>query len=405
MRFILIFLLWFLFILGCLKAQSLEYAREIIDEICKPAYHGRGYVKDGDLKAAKYIASEYKKLNLEKLGDSYFQEFPIDVNTFPGSMAISLDGKTLIPGADFLIDPCSPSIKGNFELDYYSENRAIHNDHEKVIVIPAEMEFNKKDTIPGLGDDLAAIIKLMDGKLTWHIATEQCNLPVIYLKKELFDYQRHVRLNITADLLENYTTQNVMGYLPGQEQDSFLVFTAHYDHLGRMGKDTYFPGANDNASGVAMLLNMAKYFSNQDDRKYNILFLATGAEETGLLGSSYFVKNTPFDLNRIKFLVNFDIVGTGDDGITVVNGSVYKERFDRLQEINSRNDYLSLVKTRGEACNSDHCLFHLNGVPSFYIYTMGGIQAYHDIYDQAATLPLTEFLDYQQLVSTFLEEF
>ncbi len=79
--------------------------------------------------------------------------------------------------------------------------------------------------------------------------------------------------------------------------DSFLVFSAHYDHLGQMGKDIYFPGANDNASGTSMLLNLAKYYS-QNRPKYSVLFIAFGGEEAGLIGSEYYVKNPLVPLSK-----------------------------------------------------------------------------------------------------------
>jgi Zn-dependent M28 family amino/carboxypeptidase len=130
--------------------------------------------------------------------------------------------------------------------------------------------------------------------------------------------------------------------------------------------------------------------------------MAMGGEELGLLGAKHFVENPLFKLETIKFLLNFDISGTGDDGIQVVNGSVYQNQFDRLTKINQEQDLLFQVKIRGQACNSDHCMFDAKNVPCFYIYTLGGIQAYHDVYDKAETLPLTEFEDYFKLMVAFI---
>jgi aminopeptidase YwaD len=74
-----------------------------------------------------------------------------------------------------------------------------------------------------------------------------------------------------------------------------------------------------------------------------------------------------------------------------------------MTSINDRNQLLPKVASRGAACNSDHCMFHQKGVPCFYIYTLGGIQAYHDIYDRCETLPLTEFSDYCRLMILFFD--
>jgi Zn-dependent M28 family amino/carboxypeptidase len=167
-----------------------------------------------------------------------------------------------------------------------------------------------------------------------------------------------------------------------------------------MGKEVYLPGANDNASGVAMLLNLAKYYS-QHPQKYSIAFMAFGAEEVGLLGSKYYVEHPLFPLKQIKFLVNFDIVGTGDEGIKVVNATVHKKEFDELVKINSEKKYLPDIQQRGKVAISDHHFFEEAGVKTFYIYTLGGIKAYHDIYDRPETLPLTKFENLFKLIIEF----
>ena len=111
-----------------------------------------------------------------------------------------------------------------------------------------------------------------------------------------------------------------------------------------------------------------------------------------------------FPLNQINFLINLDLLGTGDDGIQVVNGSVYQSHFDKLVAINQQKNYLKDIKIRGKAANSDHYYFSEKGVPAVFIYTLGGIKAYHDIDDKAATLPLTEFEDCFRLITDFVVE-
>jgi hypothetical protein len=96
-----------------------------------------------------------------------------------------------------------------------------------------------------------------------------------------------------------------------------------------------------------------------------------------------------------------DIMGTGEEGITVVNGSVFKKDFDALHQINMKNNFIKDIKTRGKAANSDHYYFSEKGVKAFFIYTLGGIKAYHDIYDKAETLPLNEFENLFNLITHF----
>jgi Zn-dependent M28 family amino/carboxypeptidase len=173
-----------------------------------------------------------------------------------------------------------------------------------------------------------------------------------------------------------------------------------------MGSDVVFRGANDNASGVAMLLNLAKHFAVPENQpRISIAFIAFAGEELGLEGSFHYVQNPVFPLKDIEFLVNLDILGTGDEGITVVNGSVHSKEFETLTELNDQKAYLTQVKKRGKAAISDHYPFSEVGVPCFYMYTMGGIQAYHDVYDLPETLPLTEFEDIFSLITDFIATF
>jgi Zn-dependent M28 family amino/carboxypeptidase len=200
----------------------------------------------------------------------------------------------------------------------------------------------------------------------------------------------------------------MIGYVRGVvEPDSFLVFTAHYDHLGRMGKDVYFPGANDNASGTAMLLDLARYYSAEGKQPwYSIAFICLSGEETGLNGSGYYTRNPLFPLKQIKFLVNLDMVGTGSEGITMVNATVFKEAYERMVKINADHEYILTVKQRGESCNSDHCPFYQMGVPAVFIYSQGKeFTEYHNPDDKSSILPLTEYKDIFRLMVDFMDSF
>jgi len=188
------------------------------------------------------------------------------------------------------------------------------------------------------------------------------------------------------------------------ESDSIIIFGAHYDHLGQIGKSVYFPGANDNASGVTMLLNLAKYYSSKNTKpKYTLLFLFFSAEEVGILGSQYFCEHPMVDLGRVKLMLNIDMAGTGDKGITVVNGSVFKKDFRQLDSLNNLHHYFVKVASRGEAKNSDHYYFYQHKVKSFFIYTMGEYSEYHNIYDRPESLGLNGFENLLKLITNYID--
>ena len=179
-----------------------------------------------------------------------------------------------------------------------------------------------------------------------------------------------------------------------------MVFSAHYDHLGMQG-NAMFPGASDNASGCSMILYLARYYSEHKP-PCNMVFILFSGEEAGLIGSDYFTSFPTFDIHKIKMLVNIDIMGDAKNGITVVNGEVFKDKFDALVKINQEKGYLPEVRIRGKARNSDHYHFSEKGVPAFFIYSMGGAGFYHDVFDKANTLSLTNYENTAKLLIDFV---
>lgn len=395
-------------------AQDIQYARQVIQTLTSPEMHGRGYVNGGDAKAAAYIRDEYQKNKLIPVKENYFQPFQFSVNTFPSTMKVSVDGNELIPGKDFIVSAGFPSVKGKYEVKHVTalpDEQTMQEASGKFICVDAgdSSDAHRRDLFRAwtkAGEQAAGIIFIEPKKLTWTVSTDRDEKPMLYILRSAWVFgAKKISLDIKSEFNTAHKTQNVVGVIKGNQQaDSFIVFSAHYDHLGRMGKETYFPGANDNASGIAMILNLAKYFSGAPS-KYSIVFIAFAGEEAGLIGSEYFVNHPMIDLSKIKFLINLDLAGTGDDGIMVVNGEVFKEDYLRMKSINDSLQLLKTVGMRGKARNSDHYWFTEKGVPSFFIYTLGGISAYHDIYDKAETLPLSEFNDYFILLREFIRSF
>jgi Zn-dependent M28 family amino/carboxypeptidase len=103
----------------------------------------------------------------------------------------------------------------------------------------------------------------------------------------------------------------------------------------------------------------------------------------------------------MTFLLNLDIMGSGEEGITVVNATLFERQFNLLKEINTEKNLLTQVKSRGPAANSDHYWFTVKGVPAFFIYTMGPNKHYHDVFDTYEELSFQVYED----ITTLLVEF
>lgn len=354
------------------------YNRSIVDTLTSSSFWGRGYTKNGMKKAAAFLANEFKNIGLKPVSEEgYLQTFSFSANTFPGDMKASIDGRDLVPGIDFLVTPESRGIKikGNLIA---------------------------KDSAHFLLDKDPSVQVNLVKKLTWSASDEVSTNTIIELDKNRFTkIPNEIKINIDNKFVDEFAASNVCGMVRGTlRPDSFIMITAHYDHLGGMGENTFFPGANDNASGVALLLSLAKYYAAHP-QKYSVGFILFAAEEIGLFGSKYYTQHPLFPLKKIRFLTNTDLAGTGDEGITVVNATVFPKEFAIMNKINDENKYLTAIGARGKAANSDHYWFTEKGVPAFFFYTRGGSTAYHDVFDVSKNLPLTEQSDLQELLIKF----
>ena len=191
--------------------------------------------------------------------------------------------------------------------------------------------------------------------------------------------------------------------MPGKI-DTFVVFTAHFDHLGHMGKNTFFPGANDNASGTSMVLDFIRnYASSSEKQKYSYAFILFSGEEAGLLGSYYYVSDPLFPLQKIKILINLDMVGTGSGGVTVFNGNNLPDEFHKLDTINKAIGLNLILKAKGNARNSDHYPFYEKKVPALFFITEGKEVPYHSVNDKYEALPFTGYEKLFRLISEYVK--
>jgi aminopeptidase YwaD len=391
-----------------LHAQDAETARLNINNLCAPEMHGRGYFQHGDSLAADYIATKFAEEGVLAFNDNYFQDFNFDVNTFPGEMQLKVDDEDLVQGYSFLVDPASAPIKGTYSLAWLDSSvmfdkarfRAFKKDIKKKVIAVDGTDFKSPELKEQLKNIInenkfkaKAIIVVTSAKLTWSVSQEQYPFASFIVKStKIGPNSKTVTFDVDAQFVKGYHTRNVVGYFKGSDYpDKFVAITAHYDHLGRMGKYIYFPGANDNASGVAMLLDFVRHYRYHHP-KYSVLFIAFAGEEAGLVGSKFFVDHPLVPLTKIHFLMNLDLMGTGGDGITVVNATVFETETSLMYENNHFKQYVPSIETRGKAANSDHYWFSEKGVHAQFIYMRGKYTYYHDVFDRPEELGLEGYV-------------
>ena len=410
-----------------LFAQNIDYAKRLIDTLASPAMHGRGYVNNGDRRAAGYLAGEFAEMGLLSFFSGYQQLYSFPMNTFPERMEASANDMKLKAGTDFQVWSATPTMKGTFKVVYLSSNTVLNSrklnrfasrDYSHKFVLIDKKGISDKKALAVLDSlkyynfvQAKGIINVSDSKLVWSVmmGSGVSYYTLIDIKREALPKKlKTFTLDVESRFVPQHEAGNVIGWIKGEVQpDTFLVFSAHYDHLGRMGRDVYYPGANDNASGTAMVTDLARYYSTEAKRPYySMMFILLSGEEAGLLGSKYCASHPPVDLKKIKFLVNLDMVGTGSEGITMVNATKFKSAYERMVKLNADNKYLTAVKERGESCNSDHCPFYEKGVPAVFIYSLGKeYSEYHNPDDKSNMIPLTEYNNIFRLVRDFMDSY
>lgn len=381
---------------------------------------GRGYVGKGRERAAMYIQKNFKEFGLQPVlaDNSYMQVYTFPVNSFPGEMSVLLNKKEIVPGQEYLIDAASTGFDGDklkvkkIDLEKaqtkedWEKLKLEFNDFNKVYLLKNADSFCRRMSIRThrLSENLpkGRFIVPVHGKMTWTVATDTNSNTVLYVQDSVFPKRlKYTSIHIQNKFLPSVKNQNVIGMVPGMLKDSFVFITAHYDHLGKMGREATFPGASDNASGTSMMLYLARYFATHPQR-YTIVFVAFSGEEAGLLGSKYFTEHPAVPLSNIRFLVNLDIMGDATDGVTVVNATEFPKEFNLLENINREKGDLPQIKSRGKAANSDHYWFSEKGVPAFFIYSNGGKGYYHDVFDKANELSLQHIDGVIKLIQDFI---
>lgn len=190
-------------------------------------------------------------------------------------------------------------------------------------------------------------------------------------------------------------TQNVVYLLEGSDpilKDEYIVLGAHYDHLGMGGNgsgsrqpDTIavHNGADDNASGVAAVIELAEKFSAMNTKfKRSILFVAFTGEEMGMLGSDFFVKNAPVSKTKIKAMLNFDMIGRmkNDKKTLSISGTGTSAEWESILDKYKVNRAFEITYSPEGPGPSDHAKFYYENIPVLF-FTTGAHDDYHTPFD------------------------
>ena len=401
------------------SAQDLAHYKRVIKELSSAKYQGRGYAKDGANKAGKYLQKEFEKAGVDEVT---LQPFKLNINTFCGKMQMWADGKKLEPGVDFSMREYSPGVKGEFPvyhvdtLNYNAEQMFadLAKPEYANCLVACEFWFTYKHR-----KDFSRLQKANECNnagliYTWEApikffkayGEKVVDKPIIWVTPEAIKGVQRVKVNVDNQFLKDYECFNVIAKVAGLCHDSCYVFTAHYDHLGNLGKKVFYAGANDNASGTAAIVTLAAYYAKHRP-PYDMYFIAFSGEDANLRGSNYYVEHPIVPLSQIKYLFNIDMIG---DNNPVQYCEVSDEGmlgFKLFETINTEKHHFEALYRGDLAANSDHYPFATRHVPCIFLENEKGdaFQYYHTIFDTYKTVRFDSYEPVFRLLRDFVEQY
>lgn len=382
-----------------------------ISTLASEGFEGRETGTDGEKKATDYIVRQFKSIGLTAKGEKGFvQEFPFTAGAeFGTSTQLIVNATIFERDKDFYPLPYS----GNGVFTGYvtkvgygiSDPDLQHDDYKGKVNIgkrifliehgtpdhdnphgkfSAWTDMRKKIDL-AIAKGASAVIFVNsdtaqdDPKADWKIRTSPVTIPVLFAKESARKVLMNgVVTNCTVGAEVNKiikTGHNVIGLIDNKS-DRTVVIGAHYDHLGYgedgslyRGERAIHNGADDNASGTAGLIEIARYLKSQK-LKTNYLFIAFSGEEKGLLGSNYYVKHPTVKLNEINYMLNMDMIGRlkTDEPVLIINGTgtspKWKTLLDSLNITGVRNK-----ETESGVGPSDHTSFYLQNIPVLHFFS------------------------------------
>lgn len=404
----------FLLPLSGLIAQDLEQQLSAhVYFLSDDRLEGRATGSEGERIALKYIASYFNQYGLSPKGkDGYVQSFDFSLGKKVGlTNALEINSQMMLIPDDYfpLIYSGNATINANaLNLGYGIHAPGLYDDYAdkmnlegKVFVInlsspdgihPHSKYLNYTDyqtrikTAQSFGASAVIFynndVNLDDPEFDLSMKVKSFDIPVIFVTNESLNGGDEIKLNV--DLIKQERTgNNVIAYIDNGAENT-VVIGAHYDHLGwgesggslYRGEPAIHNGADDNASGVSLMLELARAIKTTNLKGNNYLFVAFSGEELGLYGSKSFVKDATIDVSSINYMLNFDMVGRLDEENTMAVNGVGTSPLFKAKTLSVREGNLKLKTTESGMGPSDHASFYMADKPVLHFYT-GNNSDYH----------------------------
>jgi hypothetical protein len=394
--------------------QGFDGAMAHVRYLSDDRLEGRSVGSDGARCAADYLAAEFTALGLEPAGSqgNYFQPFPIRKGAdLGGANTLSVQGRVLTTGADWVPLGFSASAALESSLIYggygisspgSDEDRYAHLDlTDRVVVVEwgdpdsphgtsLRSDSHFKATVAAGRGAAGIVVLLPAGMAMPDLGAEtraMLGIPAAVVTDAAAQIMRDAaevssEVQFETDVRATRTdAQNVAAILPGSDpslRNEFVIVGAHYDHLGFGDEGSLDPdartihnGADDNASGTAALVEIARALVEGPRLARSVVFVAFTGEERGLWGSAHFVAEPTVDLGSTVAMLNLDMVGRMvEDGLTIFGFGTAAEWDDIVDVANADLDApLEIGKSPDGYGPSDHSSFYGEGIPVLHFFS------------------------------------
>ena len=402
-------------------AQDLAQYKKVVKELSSSKYQGRGYARGGANKAGNFLEKQFRKAGVDAVTR---QHFTLDINTFPGKMKLSVDGRKMVAGTDFTLREFSPGVRGTYNLYFidtlnYDSGKifrdlALPENKDAFVVCDFWFTYKHREDFQKLqsagGAPNAGLVLTWDEEpLKFYKAYGEkvIDKPVLWLlSRQIPRGSKTITVDIDNEFLKDYRCFNVIASVEGASHDSCYVFTAHYDHLGNLGRRVYYPGANDNASGTATIVTLAAYYAKHRP-KFDMLFIAFSGEDANLRGSEYYAQHPVQPLDRIKYLINVDMVGDNNPVQYCETSDQGQRGYELFERINTEKHYFKSLNHGKLAANSDHYPFAKRGIPCIFLENEEGtaFPYYHTPLDNWKNAVFDSYEPVFKLITDFIEQY
>ncbi|MDA3866167.1 MAG: M28 family peptidase [Salinivirgaceae bacterium] len=433
MRVLFLSILVSIFFGSYVQAQRIELGKEVLEYLADDKLEGRSPGTEGDKLARKFMAKKFYDMWGGRFSFGYEQPFSLEIaRSINSNTALTVGDHVATLNTDFL--PVVMSAEVKVEANLYYAGNGLSDETEaaknKWVLVYLTESGNKMSVFREIIDmsisardagaagvlfasknDLSSVSEFLS--FAYNRSIISLDIPIIQISREfLLEVVSGKRLSLRklrknsleiinkklGDVPVSGTIQfdrdirqtaNVAAYVEGNQSNEWVVVGAHYDHLGFGGKysgsrtpdqKAVHNGADDNASGVAMVMMLAEYYKKHAPAS-NMAFVLFSAEERGLLGSKHFVQNLPFPKEKIKAMVNFDMVGRLVDSSMSISGVATAQEFESLLE-NWNSKPIHLALGGGGYSGSDQASFCAEKIPVLFFNT-GLHDDYHTPDDDA----------------------